>query len=104
MAKRPYLDAATMRPIYEKYQRSGQTIKAFCASEHLNRHTFNYWRLKFIKEANRSITGFQQIHPVSQKIASPQVIKIRVAERIEIDLPVDYDPASLHQLIQGLAC
>ena len=104
MAKRPYLDATTMRPIYEKYQRSGQTIKAFCIAEQLNRHTFNYWRLKFVKEVAGSANNFQQIHPTPKKSASSEVIKIRVAEHIEIDLPMDYDPEALHQLIQGLRC
>jgi transposase-like protein len=94
-----------MRPVYERYKQSGQTIKAFCNAEQINQHTFNYWRLKFIRETNQqSVNRFQQIRPTQKKSASVGVIKIRVAERIEIDLPVDYDIASLHQLIQGLVC
>lgn len=104
MAKRPYLDASTMRPIYDKYQRSGQTIKAFCVAEQLKRHTFNYWRLKFVKQVSNSENSFQQIHSIQKKASSSGVIRIRIADRVEIALPVDYDPAALHQLIQGLIC
>ena len=105
MAKRPHLDSKKMRPVYERYKQSGQTIKAFCNAEQINQHTFNYWRLKFIRETDhQSVNRFQQIRPAQKKSACVGVIKIRVAECIEIDLPVDYDPAALHQLIQGLAC
>jgi transposase-like protein len=104
MAKRPHLDSKKMRPVYERYKQSGQTIKAFCKAEQINPHTFNYWRLKFIREVPLATNSFQQVRPTQKKSTAVGVIKIRVANRIEIDLPVDYDPAALHQLIQELTC
>ena len=101
MRKQPRLSASTMRPIYEKYLRSGQTIKAFCSAEQLNHHTFNYWRLKFIREKQTPQASFSL---VSNGFQSNVSIVIRVGEQIEGELPSNYPVSSLTQLLSQLSC
>ena len=104
MAKRPYLDAATMRPMYERYQKSNQSIKDFCASEKLNHHTFQYWRHKFLKEDAGASKGFQEIKRSPAGASTGQKILVRLPGPIEVELPGNYDTRSLSQLLQNLTC
>ena len=103
MAKRPYLDASTMRPMYEKYQRSGQSIKAFCKAEGINVPTFNYWRLKFIKAGQAPRAGFNQIS-VRPKGFSITPIILRLGNSLEIEFPSEYPVDRLSQLLTRLSC
>lgn len=104
MAKRPYLDAATMRPIYERYQKSKQSVKDFCAAEKINHHTFHYWRHKFLKEGAEPPKGFQEIQRAPARVSIGQRILIRFPGSIEVELPGDYNAQSLGQLLQKLTC
>ena len=103
MAKRPYLDASTMRPMYEKYQRSGQSIKAFCKAEGINVSTFNYWRLKFIKAGQAPRAGFNQISVRPKDLSIPPII-LRLGNSLEIEFPSEYPVDRLSQLLTRLSC
>jgi transposase-like protein len=86
--------------LLQAQESSEQTIKAFCKMHHLNRHTFQYWRGKFRQEENDS-QGFVNLRP---QVLEGQSIIVRCSSGVELELPADYPPGSLIELIQGLRC
>jgi len=87
--------------LVQAQESSKQTIKAFCASQHLNRHTFQYWRGKLRKEENDS-QGFVHLRP--QVLGGQATIIVRCCSGVELELPADYPPGSMIELIRGLRC
>lgn len=50
-----------MLPLYEQWQASGQSKKAFAISRHINHKTFYYWANKIERASVPSSSGFQRI-------------------------------------------
>ena len=98
------LTSTQMYPLYERYKSSGQTIQDFCKASGINKHTFNYWRLKFIREEKKasSPTDFQQLIPPSFPVSNG--IKLELPNGIQIAFPIDYPPSSLGKFIESLSC
>jgi transposase-like protein len=86
--------------LVQAQESSEQTIKAFCELHHLNRHTFQYWRGKFRQEENDS-QGFVNLRP---PVLAGQSILVRCSSGVEVELPADYTPSLLIELIRGLRC
>lgn len=105
--RKPRRTLEQMYPLYTRYRSSGQTIESFCQSEGINKHTFNYWRLKIINsEADESVevksNRFQQIIPRGSKETSE--IVLRLPQDIQIVLPLDYPAASIGAIIKSVSC
>ncbi len=105
--KKPRRTFEQMYPLYLRYQSSGQTIESFCQSEGINKHTFNYWRLKIIKSESEAVrgrksNGFQQILP--QASSGTKEIQLRLPQGIQISLPIDYPAQSIGAIINSLSC
>jgi len=94
-----------MRKIYARYKSSGLKISAFCKGEGISLHTFRYWVRK-IEKPNLPppvVAGFQQIIP-TEATPRPANILLRLSNDRELELPVDYPPKQLLQILQGLSC
>jgi hypothetical protein len=84
-------------------QTSNQTIKAFCAERQLNTGTFYYWRSKMQESVDRQSGGFINLRPQESKITSGG-ITLRFVNGMKLELPVDYPPSALSELIRDLGC
>lgn len=116
MSKRPYLTSKEMRPVYERYVASGQTITEFCKQAGINKHTFNYWRQQFMKKEGLELGGRQAkggthhttigFHQIELRQSKPETSKItlRVGKDVAIDFPESYSPDLLSQLIHQIRC
>jgi len=94
-----------MRKVYARYKSSGLKISEFCKRDGISLHTFRYW-IRKIEKSNlppRPVAGFQQI---IQTEATPRVdlILVRLSNDRELELPADYPPKQLLQILQGLSC
>jgi transposase-like protein len=79
------------------YERSKQTLRAFCAAQGINPHTFQYWRSKLKKE---STPAFVEVRP---EVSGSGLIRLRKGS-VEVELPGDYPGAELAALVNGLSC
>jgi hypothetical protein len=105
--KKPRRTWEQMYPLYTRYRSSGQTIESFCQSEGINKHTFNYWRLKIINSegddyAGKKSNGFQQIIPRGSS-ASNEIV-LHLPQDIQITLPLDYPAESIGAIIKSVSC
>lgn len=104
MSKRK-LNAAKWYGLIEQYQSSNQSIKDFCQSESINKHSFAYWLGKYrnqnIKEGSDSeVENFITIRPLS----NTGQIYIRYRSGVELELPSSYPVEHLTKLIGLRVC
>ena len=79
---------------------SGQTAASFCDTHQIKKASFYYWRAK-LREEEKDTDGFVALHPQSGAASS---IIIRCVGGLELELPADYSPSALIELIQNLRC
>lgn len=93
-------DRTDWKVLLRKYQKSDQTIAAFCEVHQIKPHIFYYWRRKLTGPAKEEAGSFVALH-------SGQVgpgIFIRCQNGLELELPGDYPPEALGQLVRILSC
>ena len=90
--------------MYTRYKSSDLNMVDFCKGEKISQHTFKYWLRKIEKpKALPSEVGFQQILPAAAA-PRPALILVRLSNDRELELPADYPPKQLLQILQGLSC
>ena len=120
-SKSIYRTLEQMRPMVERYERSGLSRRDYCVAENINVHTFQYWRDKVKQSAANSRVSssqkqsFQQIHPPSNTKDSMAIldqdtnshpdksIQISLTPAIHVELPLTYPTEQLAQLLHYLA-
>lgn len=84
------------------WKQSGQSQKAFCQHHHLGLTSFQRWcRLFKTQEKSNPPTALSLL-PVSVKRTSPSHLSVVVNEDLRIEIPADFDPNALRQIIQVL--
>jgi len=80
---------------------SGVSAAAFCKENQLNIQTFYAWRRRFKTESDTNVTGaFLELVP-SSKIQESG-IRIRLDERLSVELDRGFDPFTLRNAINVL--
>ena len=91
-----------MREVYARYKSSNLRMADFCKGEKISQHTFKYWLRKIEKpNAPPPGAGFQQILPSA---AGQDFILLRLSDGRSLELPADYPPKQLLQILRGLSC
>ncbi len=77
-----------------------QTIKAFCKAHQIKEHNFYYWRSR-LQQRKVQAEGF-----ISLRTAKPSTgaMILRLGNGMELELPLDYSPIALADLICALRC
>jgi hypothetical protein len=91
-------DKDSMRRMYEDWESSGLSMKAFSIENHINPATFNYWARSIKKERQQTATGFVRL-PVPAPVGGGAVaasITFPSGARLDLYHPVDAS------LIKGL--
>jgi len=87
------------------WKESGQTQKAFCEQHHLGLAAFRRWCGRFRAEAtsprvtDANVPAFVPVH-FQPRTAAP--LSLRIDDRLCIEVPPAFDPATLRRLIQVL--
>lgn len=92
--------AAEWASIVQAQEQGDQTITAFCQEQQINPGTFHYWRSK-LRRRDGEETGFITLRPAA---ANSGVIVLRCGGGLELELPTNYPPSTLSQLIRNLRC
>ena len=102
--KRQYRKIEEMEQMVSRYQESGLTLSNFCKEENINEYTFQYWRNKIKNSSSlkRVKSGFRQILPSS--FSNSGVIRLNLSGHRVLELPADYPPAHLVQILKELSC
>jgi hypothetical protein len=80
---------------------SGMTAAAFCKDNQLNLQRFYVWRRRFNTESGPKVTGtFLELVPSSTIRESG--IRIRLNERLSVELDRGFDPRTLRNAIDAL--
>lgn len=87
--------------LVQEQVRSGMSAAAFCKGNQLNLHCFYSWRRRFKDESDAKVTGaFLELVP-SCKIQDSG-IRIRLGERLSVELDRGFDPRTLRTAIDAL--
>ena len=87
--------------LVEDQVQSGMSAAAFCKENQLNLHGFYSWRRRFKAESGPKATGaFLELIP-SSKIRESG-IRIRLNERLSVELDRGFDPPTLRNAIDAL--
>ncbi|MEJ2726881.1 MAG: hypothetical protein P8175_20055 [Deltaproteobacteria bacterium] len=88
------------RRVQEQAQ-SGMSAAAFCKDHQINLQRFYSWRRRFMVQSDAQTTGgFLELVPSSKVHGSG--IRIRLDERLSIELDRGFDPSSLRNAIDVL--
>jgi hypothetical protein len=88
------------RRVQEQAQ-SGMSAAAFCKDHQINLQRFYSWRRRFMPQSDAQLTGaFLELVPSSRLQGSG--IRIRLDERLSIELDRGFDPPSLRNAIDAL--
>jgi hypothetical protein len=89
------------RGLVQEQARSGMSAATFCKENQLNLHSFYSWRRRFNTESDAKVTGaFLELVPSSKLQDSG--IRIRLDERLSIELDRGFDPSTLRNAIDTL--
>jgi len=91
---------AVWKGLLRKYLKGDQTIVSFCKDHQIKPHSFYYWRKKLGEPVKEDDGGFVALH--SGQVGSS--IIIRCQNGLELELPGDYPPESLGQLVRSISC
>lgn len=86
-----------------EYERSGDTVNAFCQRRHLALATFSKWRRRFSAPAEPPVStanAFVEALPIS---SSTQIITLRVGDSLQMDLPMTLGISTITELAQAMA-
>ncbi|MEN8129952.1 MAG: hypothetical protein ABFS45_07110 [Pseudomonadota bacterium] len=86
----------------DAWQRSGQSQKVFCQNHQLGLASFQRWRRLFKSQEKSTDPTPVALLPVSVKQTSPSKLSVVVNDDLRIEIPADFDPNVLRQLIQVL--
>jgi len=108
MQKAPRRSPSEWKEIIEDQQKSGLKLRDYGALHQLNYNTLIHWRQKVKKEkslpANANASGFVKIHqPSGRESLSERHIKISI-DKVELNLPIDYQVTNLIELLKGISC
>ena len=82
--------------IVDSQPKSGQTISAFCRDQGIKAGTFYYWRSRLQESEEREEEGFIKLRP---QLSGSGIIVLRLGSDLEVELPPDYSPSALSELI-----
>jgi hypothetical protein len=92
------------KPHIENWNRSGLTQVEYCRQNHLNRHTFGYWKSKLNKEK-----VFRQLLPVSIKpdinpapYSFPSGVSLSFNGRFDVRLDIGFNSDTFLKLMDLL--
>jgi hypothetical protein len=87
--------------LVQEQVRSGMSAAAFCKDNQLNLQRFYVWRRRFNTESGPKVTGtFLELVPSSTIRESG--IRIRLNERLSLELDRGFDPLTLRNAIDAL--
>ena len=88
--------------LIQEQAESGLSAAAFCKDHQINPQRFYFWRRRFKDESDASKEGgaFLELVPSSKIQASG--IRIRIDERVSIELERHFDPCTLRNAIDTL--
>ena len=86
----------------ETYKQSGLTQKAFCEQHHLGLSSFQRWRRIFLTEGQAKASSPITFLPVNVMARNTSRLTLRINNTLRIEIPGDFDPAMLKQVVQVL--
>ena len=91
------------RSVIDKQKESGLCGATFCREEGIPLHQFYRWRRRFDLpgRSGDAGAGFVQLLPLSG--SSPSGIRIRINQRVSIEVDRGFDPATLRNAVAALA-
>ena len=90
------------RALIDKQATSGLSAAAFCREQDINAQGFYQWRRRFYEQPiNGMPTGFVELVPCSEHPYSR--IRIRVQERVCIEVERGFDPFTLRTVIETIS-
>ena len=90
------------RTVVDKQAASGLSAAAFCREQDINAQRFYQWRRRFYEQPiNGMPSGFVELVPCSEHPHSG--IRIRVQERVCIEVERGFDPFTLRSVIETIS-
>ena len=85
-----------------EWEQSGLTQKAFCEQRHLGLASLQRWRRLFKTEQASANPAPVGLLPVRVKEMHPLNLTVVVSNDLRIEIPADFDPNALRQVIEVL--
>ena len=86
----------------QHWKRSGLTQKAFCKQHQIGLSSFQRWRGIFAKEGKPEATPATFLPINLVQCASAPSLVVRLGKDLRIEIPVDFDPVMLKQVVHAL--
>ncbi len=96
------LNRQRWQKIFETWKQSGESQQVFCKQHQLGLASFQRWRRIFEMEENQKGTEPISFIPVSVQDKPPSNLTVRVNNYLRIEVPTEFDPKALEQVIQVL--
>lgn len=96
------LNRQRRQEIFETWKQSGESQQVFCKQHQLGLASFQRWRRIFEMEENQRGTEPINFLPVSVRDKPPLNLTVRVNNGLRIEIPAEFDPKALEQVIQLL--
>lgn len=93
------VNAQRWRSLLAEQAASGQSIRIFCAERQIMRHTFQYWRAKFLHSNQNQPSRFIAVSRRDVRTISP---RISLPNGVTIDLGDGLDSNSVNQFLLAL--
>ena len=97
MARRDPQREQFWRRQHDDWQRSGQSINAFCQARRLNLSNFFRWRKRFAESQNESPAAFVPVLVVAEAMA-----EIALPGGLVVRLPLAADPHAVTQFVAAV--
>ena len=88
----------TIRRHLSGYQRSGLSIRAYCAQHNLNYWTFHYWRKQNSRDSASATIPFLKV----DMPATASCLELTTASKALIRIPSDLDAGRVHLLLRAI--
>jgi len=94
--------ATSWQKLVQEQTESGVNAAAFCKDHQINPQRFYFWRRRFKDESDttKGTGAFLELVPSSKNHGSG--IRIRLGERLSIELERGFDPCTLRNAIDAL--
>ena len=86
----------------DAWKSSGQSQKAFCQKHHLRLSSFQRWCRIFKAQETSTDPAAVNFLPVRVKQTHASHLSVWIKDDLRIDIPAEFDPHALRQLIQVL--
>jgi hypothetical protein len=90
----------TIRRHLSGYQRSGLSIRAYCAQHNLNYWTFHNWRKRDSNDSASTAIPFLKVDMPATTTAS--YLELTTASKALIRIPSDLDAGRVHLLLRAI--